>query len=389
MRVLFVLFLLIVFTILGGVHYYLQRRFLGALPFLANRSRRIVQLIFALLAISFPAARLLGRFTWPNALVEAADWFAAIWLGMALYFFISALFEHLLEFLLVKTGTMPGVVWLMKGRQRLVALCLVVGSGLALSGVAMQRARQPAEITKLEIPLPRLPSRLDGFQIAHLTDLHMGMMIHAQRLTELVEQVNALKPDVVVITGDLVDEDASYLQDLIEPLRSFRARYGVLAVSGNHDFYAGIEDVVRYARAGGVGFLRNESVLVAGGIRFWGLDDRAMRRLSSTKQVTMEQLFSQQPSSGDHIDVLLYHQPLDFEKAHHYGIDLMLSGHTHGGQTWPIQHISNLIYPRNAGLYQIGNSYLYVSRGTGTWGPPMRLGAPPEIALIKLRAVSN
>ncbi len=157
----------------------------------------------------------------------------------------------------------------------------------------------------------------------------------------------------------------------------------MLAVTGNHDFFAGIDSVVRCASAGGVHFLRNEMLTVAGAIDVYGVDDPLAARLQGGSPPRFEQVIGsetrQRPS------ILLCHQPLGYPRLAEMGVGLILSGHTHGGQLWPIAWLSRRFYPYYAGHYQIGASHFYVSRGTGTWGPPMRLGAPPEIVHLHLR----
>jgi len=263
-------------------------------------------------------------------------------------------------------------------------LVLVLATTLVFAGAGFASARALPGTTQLELPLAHLPSALDGFCVVHLSDLHVGPFCRAGRLRAIVDQVNALAPDLVVITGDLADEKPADLSEAIRLLQPLRARHGVLAVTGNHDFFADIDAVLRSAGAGGVRFLRNEKLTVAGAIDVYGIDDPPAARIEGTEPPRFEQVagseVAQRPS------ILLCHQPLDYPRLAQLGVGLVLSGHTHGGQLWPFTWLARRIYRYSAGHYQLGASHFYVSRGTGTWGPPMRVGAPPEIVRLQLRA---
>jgi predicted MPP superfamily phosphohydrolase len=235
--------------------------------------------------------------------------------------------------------------------------------------------------TEVTIPVRGLDSSLEGLTLVQLSDLHLGMIVGVGRLERIVERVRELNADLVVITGDLVDEDASGLDWMIEPLRRLRSRHGVLAVTGNHEFYTGVSQVERLAAAASIRFLRNEGVTVADGLVVYGMDDPQAAFWGGSR-VALEDVVG--PKARGSAAILLHHQPIGFERATSMGVDLMLSGHTHAGQLWPIPWISRLLYPWKHGHHVLGTSHMYVSAGVGTWGPPMRVGAPPEIVRITL-----
>jgi len=199
-----------------------------------------------------------------------------------------------------------------------------------------------------------------------------------------VNQVNALHPDLVVITGDLMDENADRMLELADSIRQIKCPFGVFAVTGNHDYYAGAEQIIRHAAGLGVRYLTNEKVVLSNGLILYGINDPTAAEYGQ-ESPPFEKIIG--PEARQSPAVLFYHQPKQFEKAEALGVDLMLSGHTHKGQIWPMSHISRLIYPFQTGHYARGRSHLYVSRGIGTWGPPMRLASRPEIVRIRLRAV--
>jgi len=216
-----------------------------------------------------------------------------------------------------------------------------------------------------------------------LSDLHFGMLTENGKLSRVMERVNELRPDLIVITGDLVDEGVSHMEEMAQPLKLLKSRHGVLAITGNHEYYAGVNRAVEIMKSAGIEVLRNEMKVLPSGLQFLGVDDPTGSRRREEPAADLEKQLSR--LDREKASILLYHQPIHFEKAASFGVGLQLSGHTHGGQLYPIIYISRMIYPRTPGLHQIGESKMYVSRGAGTWGPPMRLGSPPEIVQITLR----
>jgi predicted MPP superfamily phosphohydrolase len=204
---------------------------------------------------------------------------------------------------------------------------------------------------------------------------------------DLVTRIEALAPDLIAVTGDLVDGPVAKLTDEVAPFAGLRARDGVWFVTGNHDHYSGAEPWVERLRALGLRVLRNEHVTLGdGGARFdlAGVEDHHARLVSEGWAEDLPAALEGRDASRP--VVLLAHDPSTFKQASRLGVDLQLSGHTHGGQIWPFSLLVRLAVPFLAGLYERGNSKLYVSRGTGFWGPPMRLLAPAEVTEIVLRA---
>jgi predicted MPP superfamily phosphohydrolase len=214
-----------------------------------------------------------------------------------------------------------------------------------------------------------------SYTIAHLTDVHIGALIGRDFAEKLVERVNALKPDLIVITGDLVDGPLAELRPHIEPLRQLRARDGVYAVTGNHEYYWNVEPWLEHLGSLGIRVLRNEHVTIQNAFDLAGVDDasfgedvpRAVRGHDPDKPL-----------------VLLAHHPRTVARAMEAGVDLQLSGHTHGGQLLPWGWLARLWDPQVAGLGRFGRTWLYVSHGTGYWGPPLRVGTRCEIAAVTL-----
>jgi predicted MPP superfamily phosphohydrolase len=243
----------------------------------------------------------------------------------------------------------------------------------------------------VEIPLPRLASTHDGLTLIQLTDLHIGPTIGRESLAALVATTNAVNPDIVAITGDLVDGSVEDLRESVAPLGDLSAKYGVYFVTGNHEYFSGATAWVAELGRLGIRVLRNERVTIGQGadaFHLAGVDDRSAARYPADghREDLEKALGNRDPQRAV---VLLAHQPRTVLDAALYGVDLQISGHTHGGQIWPFGALVRLQQRFLAGLGRHKDTLIYVSRGTGYWGPPMRLAAPAEITQLVLRAGSG
>ena len=267
-----------------------------------------------------------------------------------------------------------------------------VGSGAAVTAAStsvargMIEARGTHEVVDVEVRLAKLPKALDGFTIVQLSDLHVGLTIDRAFVQKVVDHTNRLSPDLVALTGDLVDGPVAELADEIAPLAALRAKHGVYGVTGNHEYYAGADLWIEAIGKLGVTFLRNRLVTIGdapAAFDLAGVDDHTAHRYGHGEDL---QAATAQRDPNRAL-VLLAHQPRQVRRAAKYGVDLQLSGHTHGGQIWPWHYIVKLQQGGLlAGHYQQGDTQLYVSRGCGYWGPPVRLLAPLEITRVILRA---
>ena len=264
------------------------------------------------------------------------------------------------------------------------ALAVVAVAGIA-SAIGFAAAVRGPGVRRVELRLDRWPAGLDGFRIVQISDIHIGPLLDRRFAALLATRVNALAPDLVAVTGDLVDGSVAQLRDEVAPFADLRARHGVYFVTGNHDWYSGAADWVVHVRSLGFQPLRNERVTIgADGAQFHlaGVDDhRGDWRQGSPCDV--ERALGGRDASLP--VVLLAHDPATFAEASRHGVDLQLSGHTHGGQIWPFRWLVRLSVPWVEGLHERNGSRLYVSRGTGFWGPPLRFLAPAEITEIVLR----
>jgi uncharacterized protein len=238
--------------------------------------------------------------------------------------------------------------------------------------VAARRIR----IERVSIISDKLPAGFPGLRIAQISDLHLGVLIGQQRLDDVLQRIRDLAPDMLISTGDLVDAQAHFVDGLSSIFAALQPRYGKYAVTGNHERYAGLEHALDFHARSGFRLLRGEVVEVAG-IVLAGVDDPAV----SAQAADEAKLLASIPN--DRFVILLKHQPRIDPQAH---FDLQLSGHTHKGQIFPFSLLVKLAYPVIAGLHVLDSgARLYVSRGTGTWGPPIRIFSPPEITLIELK----
>jgi len=256
---------------------------------------------------------------------------------------------------------------------------LVVVSGAALlTLVGIVLARRP-RVVRVTVPIADLPSDLAGFRILQLSDLHIGPTIRRRFVDAVVDRANALRPDLIAVTGDVADGLVPELREHVAPLGRLQAPYGSYFVTGNHEYYWDVRGWIAELRRLGMEVLSNEHRLVqrgAGRLLLAGVTD-----LSAASDPAAA-VAGAPPSD---VRVLLAHQPRSAFAAQAAGYDLQLSGHTHGGQYFPFNLLVRLFQPFVAGLHRLESMWLYVSRGTGYWGPPLRLGAPAEITLLELQ----
>jgi hypothetical protein len=255
---------------------------------------------------------------------------------------------------------------------------------VVIAAVVSVREAQEIRLTTVEVSTRRLPPGSAPIRIVQLSDLHLGINTGLRRLERAAQLVRDARPDLLVSTGDLSDSRVEYFPELAAVLHDLEAPLGKLAITGNHEFYLGIEDATAFHQAAGFRLLRGEAVTVGPGLCVAGVDDPAGQGLHVPCFLD-ERAVLPQAGSG-RLTVLLKHRPV-VDSASVGRFDVQLSGHTHGGQIFPFHIFTYLTFKFVTGLHALpgGESWIYVSRGLGTWGPPMRLGAPPEVTLIILK----
>ncbi len=306
----------------------------------------------------------------------AAAWAAGLvygWMGYSFVLFWLLLARDLYTLAARMSGLpRPG------GRRAFVVLA---GVALALSLYGVAEALRP-RVEHLQIYTAKLPPEVGRLRIVQITDVHLGMLMGPRRFGRILDQVRALQPDLLLSTGDLVDGRARHLDGLAPLIEAYRPRLGKYAVTGNHEYIVGIERAVDFHERAGLTLLRGSVVEPVRGLVLAGVDDIAAPRFGQPG--TLDEGVALAGTAPDAFVILLKHQPV-LREAARGRFDLQLSGHVHGGQIFPFGLLVRLVYPVRTGLNPLADgAALYVSRGTGTWGPPMRLLAPPEITLIEL-----
>ncbi|MEU3404710.1 metallophosphoesterase [Streptomyces sp. NPDC006670] len=254
----------------------------------------------------------------------------------------------------------------------------VAAAGLTVGNGAYGVLRGP-RVKRVQVPLARLPRAAHGFRIAVVSDVHLGPILGRAHTQRIVDTVNRTQPDLIAVVGDLVDGNVHDLGPAAEPLRLLRSRHGSFFVTGNHEYFSGAQQWVDHVRELGLTPLEN-----------------ARRELSHFDLAGVNDVQGEKEGKGpdfqaalgdrdrSRASVLLAHQPVVIDEAVRHGVDLQLSGHTHGGQLWPGNYLAELANPTVAGLERYGDTQLYVSRGAGAWGPPVRVGAPSDITVVEL-----
>ena len=380
---LITVFLSVILTILVGGHLYIAQR----LVLDAHLPAGVQALVLGLIAAAGATLVLqpLSERRFPAGVARAIAWPASVWMGCAFFLLVLVLLSDVTWVLLgaaLPRGDAVGIV-----ATRLRALS-VAGIAALASWRGLRTALRGPVVRRVDIALARWPRALDGFRIVQLSDIHIGPILDRRFARRVVECTNALAPDLVAITGDLVDGSVERIAPEVAPFAALRARHGVYFVTGNHDHYSGAERWVRRVQALGIRVLRNERVTIGdgdAGFDLAGVEDHHAHLVSGTAREDLPRALDGR--DGSRPVVLLAHDPASFPDAVRLGVDLQLSGHTHGGQIWPFNYLVRLSTPYVAGHYRVDGAQLYVSRGTGFWGPAMRLFAPAEITEIVVRRV--
>jgi predicted MPP superfamily phosphohydrolase len=374
-------FFIAILTAYAGFHAHLVWRLAAAFPLL--RGKWLVALILACLALvgSTIASFWFGRASDHPRLAAVLAIACTTWAAFLWWFLCAGLLGEAWNLL----ARLAALFW-PTARAAVIAPKPFLVATLALTGVAMAWALVEANCIRLktvEIEVPHLAADARPIRIAQLTDTHLGMFMGEGRLERTLACVREAAPDVIVSTGDFTDSPARHYPNLIAMLAAIDAPLGKFAVTGNHEFFVGLEAAAEFHAQAGFRLLRGESVVLDGRLRLCGVDDPAGLRRGVPCYLDEDPVL---PPSRDAVPtVFLKHQPRINEKALDR-FDVQLSGHTHGGQIFPWHFLTRLQYEYYQGLYNLaGDSRLYVSRGAGTWGPPLRLFAPPEVTLIILK----
>ncbi|MEC5386861.1 metallophosphoesterase [Uliginosibacterium sp. H3] len=378
-------FLVFATALIGALHLYIGMRLLPGLPVPAFW--KLIGAAWLLASSVLVPLGLLSRGIQQQPLADRLAWIGLLAMGLFSSLLVLSVLRDVV-LLLIAAGAALGLF----SYPPHLAAELASSSAIAVMLLALfstvagfLNARRLARVINVEVPIAKLPDALQGFKIAQISDIHVGPTIKRAYLERIVARVNALEADMVAVTGDLVDGSVAALSSHTAPLATLRARHGSFFVTGNHEYYANADEWIEEMRRLGLRVLLNEHVVlthaaaplvVAGVTDFNGGHFGAAHR--SDPQAAMK------GAPQDSVKILLAHQPRSATAAEQVGFDLQLSGHTHGGQFWPWNLFVPLQQPYTAGLHRLRAMWIYVSRGTGYWGPPKRFGAPSEITLLRL-----
>ena len=340
-----------------GLNYYVYSRMSGVFS-LTGPARGVFRWGFILLALTFIFGELLGRRFPVYPLVFAGG----AWLGIIAISFSVFLLRDAVRLGLPSSADISGRI-----SVYIIAVMVLWGFVNVLL---------PPSAREVKLRLKGLPAGLKGFKIVQLSDLHLGAGKTAAWLDRVVNTANGMDADVIALTGDILDEDICSSGNFCGILKKLKARHGIFAVTGNHEYYSGIKRFMNFASEAGITPLRNSSAVVAGGLVIAGVDDRAGERFGQGGP-DLDRALDGRPEGLP--VVLMNHQPVDFSRAVASGVSLQLSGHTHAGQVPPLEPFIWLIYRYTWGLAGLKDSYIYTSSGTGTWGPPLRVFSRSEI----------
>jgi len=391
---------LLALAVLAGLGLYAWKRLVRDVE-MPRVWRRAVSLLVLLLTVLGPLVFIYGRRTDLVRQLGATS-VAYVWLGMLFYCFLWLGTVDLVRLLSrlfrrrTSTRRLDPPEAVDPGRRLFLARAAAASAIVGTGAISAYGCREAGEILtpEIEVNLPRLPRELSGFKVAHLTDLHVGPLLRQRFLESVVQKTNALRPDLVVITGDLVDASVARLAGELAPLARLQARCGIAFVTGNHEYYNGAGEWIAFLRSKGIRVLMNERMAVGdvgpAGATFdlAGVPDHHAGRSIPEHEPDVDAAIAGR--DPDRELVLLAHQPRSFARARGRGVGLQLSGHTHGGQLWPFGVLVSIYQPWIAGLHRADDgTQVYVSRGTGFWGPPMRVGCPAEIASLVLTSGSS
>ncbi|UVS82414.1 metallophosphoesterase [Actinokineospora sp. UTMC 2448] len=372
------MFLVVAAAVVVLLHLYLWKRVVKDTTRTA-RWRRVGTVALAALAVLVLATLALPR----RVGVDVARWFAwpgYLWFGLMFYLVVVLAVLELPRFAVRRTVATD------ESRRLFLARSAAVVAGVAASGITatgVVSALSAPEVRRLTVPIRRLDPAFSGFRIAVVSDIHLGPLLGRGHTERLVRMINEADADLVAMVGDLADGTVAELGHAAEPLRDLVSREGTFFVTGNHEYYSGHQQWVTELERLGLHYLHNtRTTLTRGGGR---LD------LAGIPDVT-GQAFDDDPDlpaalagrDGAAPVVLMAHQPVQVASAAEAGVDLQLSGHTHGGQLYPFHHIVALAQPAVSGLSKVDDTWLYVTNGAGFWGPPVRVGAPPDISILEL-----
>ncbi|QUH26458.1 metallophosphoesterase [Serpentinicella alkaliphila] len=358
----FFIFLSVFSLVYGGMNYYVYRHIVEGF-LISGLGLVILRIAFWFLGSAYIINQIIKR----KYYVRLLAYSGAAWMGILSFalsvFIIFDIAKLFMPTAYYKLGFILTII--------VIAILTLISVFNAAKGPVLKRI----EINN---------NKLDGesFKVLLLSDVHLGMLTSSIWLEKIVSRINELDVDVIAITGDFIDDRFKAVKEFIPIVTKLKAKYGVFAVTGNHEHYQGENSFEMFCKEANIRILHNETESILDKVNLIGLGDSSVSRRKDFHKVIKELLNG---VDKDLYNILLIHQPLGFEKSTELGIDLQLSGHTHGGQIPPLSIIVYLVYKYSYGLYSFNKSHIYTTSGTGTWGPPMRLFTKSEMVLLEIK----
>lgn len=375
----FIIFFSIVFSVYGLINYYIFITGWNAIPHRSLLSTAYL-IIYIVLSVSFIAGRFLERvmINWLSSLLV---WIGSLWLGAMVYFLLFTLLFDLIRLVNFFIPFYPQFISANYNQTKIILLLCATVIVFIVVTAGYINARTP-RLKNIGIKIDKR-SELNRITLAVASDIHLGTIICKSRVEKMVSLINSINADIVLLPGDIVDEDLGPVikQNLGEILRKIKSRYGVFGITGNHEYIGGAEAACRYLEEHGIKMLRDGFTEVKG-IYIIGREDRSIKQFSGKTRKPLIEIMQYADKTKPLI--LMDHQPVKLTEAETNGIDLQLSGHTHHGQLWPFNFITKKIYELSRGYKLSGSTHYYVSCGAGSWGPPVRTGNTPEIISLEI-----
>jgi len=373
------LFLLTFFLLYSGLHLYIFFKVKGAITF--GTIPTILLVIFITVMICAPVIVRVSEKYGFEFLARFISYIGYTWMGIAFFLFSCLILFDIYRFLIYICVALFNInVYAFSHSPRIAVVFSLLASFLISSYGYFEALNIHKET--LTIKTSKIPKEIGKLTIVQISDVHLGLIVKEYRLKRILKKVKQANPDILVSTGDLVDGQIDNLKGLAELLNDINPKYGKFAITGNHEFYAGLDQALNFTKKAGFEILRGEALTVAGLINIAGIDDHAGKRYGLFREVSEKTLLT--GLNHELFTLLLKHRPVVDNSASGL-FDLQLSGHTHKGQLFPFTLITRLYFPNDSGVFNLQNkSYLYVNRGSGTWGPPLRFLSPPEVTVIEL-----
>lgn len=377
----FLIFFSVVFAVYFLVNLYIYRHGISLFPKGSNL-RCYFAWIFWSIAICFPLGRIVERF-WISSATDLIIWVGSFWLAAMLYLFIAVL---AIDILRLSNLAYPWMDHLFGDNLSKVKLWSAVGiaSTVFLVVAAGHINAVATRVSHYNLTINKKGEKLQHLRIVATSDIHMGTIIGKRRVSRLINLINKQNPDIILFAGDIMDEDLGPVirRNLGAKLNQLHSKYGTYAILGNHEYIGGSHPALKYMEEHGVKVLKDSSTIIDGSFYIVGRDDRNSRQFEHTTRKSVSELVD--PLDHSKLIVLMDHQPYDLGKAEEAKVDIQLSGHTHHGQLWPLNYITQSIFELSSGYKEKGDSHIFVMNGYGTWGPPVRIGNRPEIVVLDI-----